>query len=147
MDHGVWLEDLTDWLESFIWQWFCTLTLRPSVSSLQAARRLQRWASELGDACGTTDFGWIAVPENGRTGFHFHYHVLVGGLKPGLGAAERLDSMRRWWHLAGDARIDDFKEGVGGVRYIVKGLTPQNFQSVELHLASNSKSKIKGMKA
>jgi hypothetical protein len=44
--------------------------------------------------------------------------------------------MKRWWHLAGDAQVDDFKPGVGGVRYIAKTLTLQNFEGVEFHLAT-----------
>jgi hypothetical protein len=136
MDGGQWLEEFSGWLEGFAWQWFATLTFRPGLSPAQARWRLIRWADELRDALGTEDFQWLGVPEQGSTGLHFHYHVLIGGLNPGCGAAERLCWMKRWDKLAGDARITDFKPDCGGVRYVLKAVRPEDFDEVEFHLAT-----------
>lgn len=133
---GEWLSELTDWLECFPWQWFVTLTFRPGLSPAQARWRLLRWADELRDALGMSDFQWIGVPEDGSTGLHFHYHVLIAGLNPACGAAERLHWMRQWYKLAGDARIEDFKANCGGVRYVLKSVGPNDFDKVEFHLAT-----------
>jgi hypothetical protein len=136
MTDGEWLYELTEWLDGFSWRWFATLTFRPGLSPAQMRWRLLRWAEELGDALGTGEFEWIGVPERGSTGVHSHYHVLIAGLDPGCGAAERLYWMRRWYKFAGDARIEDFRANSGGVRYILKHLGPNDFDTIEIHLVS-----------
>ena len=138
MNGGEWLEELVTWLESFAWQWFVTLTFRPGLSPAQARWRLIRWAEELQQALGTSDFEWIGVPEHGSGGLNFHFHVLIGGLNPGCGAAERLCWMKRWYKLAGDARITDFKPDCGGVRYILKHIVPGDMDAIEFHLTTQT---------
>jgi|SRR5579862_49275 len=138
MDEGLWLDGLVDWLDRFPWQWFVTLTFRPGFTPAQARWRLLRWAEELRDSLGTGDFQWVGVPENGTTGLNFHYHVLVAGLDAEVGAAERLEWMRRWYKLAGDAQIEDFKPDSGGVRYVLKHVGPRDFDAIQFHLASRA---------
>jgi hypothetical protein len=138
MQNREWLDELVEWLEGYAWQWFVTLTSRPGLAEAQVRWRLLRWAEELGDTLGTRDFEWLGVPENGVTGLHFHYHVLVAGLKPDCGAEERLQFMRRWYKLAGDARIEDFKADSGGVRYILKHVGPEQFDDIEFHFATRT---------
>jgi hypothetical protein len=138
MEDGEWLDEMTEWLEIFPWQWFATLTSRPGLSQAQVRRRLLWWAEELGDALGTEKFEWLGVPEKGSTGMDFHYHVLVAGLDAEVGAAERLSWMRRWFKLAGDARIEDFKADSGGVRYILKHVKPQDVDDMEFHVVSQT---------
>jgi hypothetical protein len=136
MNREEWLSEMSDCLETFTWQWFATLTFRPGLSPAQARWRLLRWADELRDALGTAGFQWVGVPEDGSTGLNFHYHLLIAGLNPGCGAAERLCWMRRWYKLAGDARIEDFKADSGAARYILKAVRPEDFDKVEFHLAT-----------
>lgn len=136
MNGGEWLDALVDWLEGFAWQWFCTLTFRPGLSPAQARWRLRRWADELRNALGTTSFQWLGVPEDGSTGLNFHYHLLIAGLNPGCGAAERLCWMKKWHTLAGDARIEDFAANSGGVRYVLKHVVPGDLDAIEIHLAA-----------
>jgi hypothetical protein len=136
MNGGQWLEELANWLEQFPWQWFCTLTFRQGPSPARARWRLLRWADELRNALGTPGFQWVGVPEDGSTGLHFHFHVLIAGLNPGCGAAERLCWMRRWYKLAGDARIEDFEPNCGGVRYVLKHVVPDDMDAIEFHLAT-----------
>lgn len=138
MVNGEWLDEMVNWLEGFPWQWFVTLTTRPGLSEVQLRWRLLRWADELREALGTQDFEWIAVPERGVTGWNFHFHVLIGGLKPGCGAAERLEWMRRWYKIAGDAQIEDYQPDAGGVRYILKHVGPWEFDQIEFRLKSKA---------
>jgi hypothetical protein len=143
MKNGEWLEDLTDWLEAYPWLWFCTLTSRPGLSAAQMRWRLLRWSEALQEDLGTKDFQWIGVPESGTSGFNFHFHVLIAGLRQGCGATERLEFMRRWYKLAGDAQIEDFRAGSGGVRYVLKSVGPNNVDKIEFHLAAPAPTEAK----
>ena len=138
MNQGQWLDEMVDWLESFAWKWFCSLTFRPGLSEAQARWRLQRWIEELCEELGTSDFQWIGIPELGRTGADLHFHLLIAGLCE-WHAPERLAWMRRWWKFAGDARIDVYKPGVGGVRYVLKNVGPDDMDKIEFHLASRTR--------
>jgi hypothetical protein len=141
---GEWLDGLVGWLEGFSWMWFATLTSRPGLSQAKLRWRLLRWAAELREALGTPDFEWIGVPESGVTGLNCHFHVLVGGLVAGCGAAERLEWMRRWYRLAGNAQIEDFRPGSGGVRYILKHVKG-DLDSIEWHLCSQTSAERGGV--
>jgi hypothetical protein len=137
MDKNAWINEMVNWLEGFPWCWFCTLTFRPGLSPAQARWRLRKWADALRDDLGTLEFQWIGVHEHGRTGFDFHYHVLVAGLRE-RHAPQRVDWMRRWSKIGGDALIDAYKPDAGGVRYILKHIGPQDMDDVEMHLNSRT---------
>lgn len=138
MNDGQWRDEMESWLDEFPWLWFCTLTFRPGLSESHSRWRLRKWADELRAALGTEDFEWIGIPETGRTGLDFHFHVLVGGLND-WHAPERQEFMRRWWKLAGDARIDVYKPGVGGVRYVLKNVGPDDMDKIEFHLVPRTR--------
>ena len=138
MNEQEWRDEMENWLESFAWKWFCSLTFRPGLSPAQAHWRLNKWADELRAALGTTDFEWLAVPELGRTGEDFHFHVLIGGLCD-WHAPERQEFMHRWNKLAGDALITVFKPGIGGVRYVLKDIGPDDMDKIEFHLVSRTR--------
>jgi hypothetical protein len=110
-------------LEDYPWLWFCSLTFRPGLKQFQAEGRLLRWLGELDAALGAPNFGYFAVLEYGRTGMDLHYHVLVKGLTRSH-FDEKLEWMRRWHELAGDALITPFNPDAGGVAYILKNLDP-----------------------
>jgi len=133
MNREQWLDEFVEWLEAFPWCWFCSLTFRPGLSAAQARWRLRKWTDALRDELGTPNFEWIAVPEHGHTGLDFHYHALIAGLRE-YHATQRLEWMRRWHKIGGDARIDTFKPDVGGVRYLLKNVGPQDTDALELHL-------------
>jgi hypothetical protein len=135
MNRQEWLDEFVRWLEGFPWLWFCSLTFRPGLSPAAARWRLRKWMDALREALGTRDFQWVAVPERGRTGLDFHYHVLVGGLRDWQ-AGERVEWMRRWYKFCGDARIDVYNPDAGGVRYILKFVGPEDMDSLEIHLKS-----------
>jgi hypothetical protein len=128
-----WLDEFVAWLEGFPWCWFCSLTFCPGLSPAQARWRLRKWADALRDALGTSDFQWIAVPEHGRTGMDFHYHVLIAGLRE-CHAPQRVEWMRRSGKIGGDALIDTYKSDARGVRYILKHVNPNDMDNLELHL-------------
>jgi hypothetical protein len=135
MDRTQWVNEMTMWLQGFPWQWFATLTFRPGFSEGQARWRLRRWAGDLRDALGTEEFEWFGVPESGRTGLDFHFHVLIAGLTR-WHSPEQVAWMRRWGKLAGDARISIFKKDAGGIEYILKHARPENADALEIHLTS-----------
>jgi hypothetical protein len=130
-----WINQLVSWLEEFSWQWFTTLTVRPGFSFRQAYGRVLQWAEELSDTLGTRDVRWICFPENGMTtGSNLHFHLVIGGLRKGCGAAERAAWMRYWSKLAGDAQIEDHKPGAEGVRYVLDQIEPRDVSHLELHV-------------
>lgn len=138
MNEQEWRDEMASWWEGFPWKWFCSLTFRPGLSESQARWRLRRWTDELRDALGNENFEWIGIPETGRTGTDFHFHVLVGGLND-WHANERLEWMRRWHKLSGEARIDIYDPNLFGIRYILKYLEPNDTDSIEFHLASRTR--------
>jgi hypothetical protein len=133
-----WKRGMAAWLEEFSWQWFCSFTFRPYYTVGQRKARMRIWVGELKASLGTENFGWIAVPEWGRTGQDFHYHVLVTGLRD-WSADNRLRWMKRWRELAGDALITVFHEGAGGIEYILKHAGPSTMDQIEFELSDGSR--------
>jgi hypothetical protein len=138
MNKEEWRDEMANWWDEFPWLWFCILTFRPGLTESQSRWRLHKWAGELCAALGNKNFEWVAVPETGRTGLDFHFHVLVGGLND-WHADERLNWMRHWNKLAGDALITVFKPGIGGVRYVLKHIGPGDMDKIEFHLVSRTR--------
>ena len=133
-----WREEMTTWLEEYPWQWFGSLTFRPYFTIGQRKARLRRWKDALKSELGTTDFDFIGIPELGKTGDDYHYHSLVGGLSA-WHAAERLDWMKRWGRLSGDARIETYQPNKGGMAYVLKNVGPEDFDEIELDLSSHTR--------
>lgn len=132
-----WRNKFADWLASYPWQWFCTMTFLPGSTEHKARWRLRTWVNELQQSLGTKDFEWLAVPEWGRTQFDFHFHLLVGGMRR-WHAKERLEWMRRWNQFSGDALITLFSPTAGGINYMLKRVTPNDMDRIELHLHSHT---------
>jgi len=126
-----WKVSIINWLEGFRWQLFCSLTFRPGLLERHAAWRLRRWIEDFGRAAGTTAFEWIAVPGLGRSEFHFY--VLIGGL-------ERHHSdyhaafVGRWNRANGDARIDFYKPDIGGLRHMLRTISPREIDRIQMDL-------------
>jgi hypothetical protein len=137
MDNEQWRDEFAAWLENFPWQWFCSLTFRPGFSQSQARWRLRKWVGMLRSELGTTNFGFVAVPEFGTTLLNFHFHLLMVGLRQWR-TPERLEWMRRWHKLAGNALITEFKPCVGGIRYVLKTIGPDDMDDIEFDLTSST---------
>lgn len=137
MQNGDVMDQMVGWLEGFAWTWFVTLTFRPIFTEAQARYRMLKWCEELDRELGTGDFEFVGVPEYGAGG-QFHYHLLIGGLRLGIGAEQRLEWGAKWWKLAGDARIDDYRPGIGGIRYILKYVDPDDMDEIEFHLCAHT---------
>ncbi len=137
MQKDEWMAEFSNWLGSFPWRWFASLTFRPGISAAQRRWRLRLWMEQLQAELGDENFQWFGVPENGRTGQNVHYHTLIGGLR-GWHARERLRWMKKWNRLCGDALITPFNPAVGGVRYILKHVQPNDMDDLELHINSHT---------
>jgi hypothetical protein len=133
-----WAREVSNWLGTFPWKWFATLTFRPGFSAAQRRWRLRLWIRELQAELGNENFQWFGVPENGRTGQDRHYHILVGGLRD-WHAGKRLRWMKRWNRLCGDALIAKFNPDAGGINYILKNVGPNDVDSLELHLNAHTR--------
>jgi hypothetical protein len=131
-------KELTLWLEEYPWQWLCSLTFRPYFRLGQRKARMRKWMEELKEELGTSDFSIVAVPELGTTGDDYHFHALVGGLSAWY-AAERLDWMKRWRRLSGDARIDPYQPNKGGIAYVLKNVGPDDFDEIEFDLSPHTR--------
>jgi hypothetical protein len=137
MEANTWRKDLENWLDGFAWLWFCSMTFRPGLKPKQARWRLDIWLETLRNDLGTADFSFVAVREFGKTGQDLHYHLLIKGLRRSH-YDERLDFMRRWSKLAGDARIDPYKPGTGGIAYILKDLDQSRPEDLEFNLCPDN---------
>jgi hypothetical protein len=135
MKRDEWMNEFSNWLRTFQWLWFATLTFRPSFSAAQRRWRLRLWVSELQAELGTEDFQWFGVPEDGCTGQDRHYHILVGGLR-NWHAGKRLRWMKRWNRLCGDALIAKFNPNAGGISYVLKNVGPNDIDKLEFHINS-----------
>lgn len=131
MGKDEWKVSIVNWLEGFPWQLFCSLTFRPGLLERHAGWRLRRWIEDCERVAGTTAFEWIAVPELGRSEFHFD--VLIGGLEQHH-ADYHAAFAARWNRANGDARIDFYKPGVGGVRHMLRTISPREIDRIQMDL-------------
>jgi hypothetical protein len=107
-----------EWLSSFRWQLFATLTFRRFPSSSRANRIFRLWTDEMRSAVGTSSFRWFRVTEYGSSGTNLHYHAFIGGLRD----ATKWPWLFRWEELAGEADIFYFSPAGGAVQYSLKTL-------------------------
>jgi hypothetical protein len=106
------------WLESFDWDWYCTLKVISGIPSDRRAKQLfNRWISDLRRAEGGNDFRWFCVLERGISGGNLHFHALVGGV-----SNRRSLWARKWNDLGGDALITSFDAGKKGALYLLKSM-------------------------
>jgi hypothetical protein len=82
---------------------------------------------------GTKEFGWVAVREHGHTGQDLHYHALVTGLTD-WHAPERLKWIQCWNKIGGDAQVDVYRRGKGGIQYILKDADPNDPDALEIEI-------------
>jgi hypothetical protein len=126
-----------EWLETFAWQWFCTLTFRGYASAWRADRCFDKWISELRAAEGTPGFGWYRVTEMGATGQDLHFHAFIAGLRNRY-LAERMEWMKRWIELAGSADITTYSPGKGGPAYVLKCLNPDHESQIRFEISPDT---------
>jgi hypothetical protein len=138
MEVEKWRKDMERWLKGFPWLWFGSMTFRPGLKPGATYWRLHIWLDELQKSLGTGDFGYFAVREFGKTGQDLHFHVLIMGLKASH-YDERLEWMRRWSKLAGDAQINPYSTKAGGIAYILKNVDPQDPDAIDFKLSSDTR--------
>ena len=132
-----------DFLGTFHWEWFCTLTFREATHPEAAYKKFGLWVGELNDSIfgnnwrtrAWADGGlhWVCALEWQRRGV-LHFHALLGGrralgesgVNDDLYRADRMVWARRWGQLAGFAKLDmisDQDRAVCGYvsKYVAKG--------------------------
>ena len=113
--------EYASWLGDYRWEWFCTLTLREGIGRKAAIRKLKFWIEELEEREGGK-ITWFRVAERGEEGGHFHFHVIVGGVRrTPIAIAECL-----WERWAGSADIDEYDYERNGIGYMLKQLEEGN---------------------
>ena len=126
-----------DWIGSFDWDWFCTLTLRPGLKYKSAVRQFSAWCQSL-EALAGREIYWIRVTERGRSLGALHFHVLVAeSSSVSIVRAEQL-----WGRLAGDAQINVFDEGRGGVAYVLKSISDRPDYDFDAKLPYQSRNRM-----
>lgn len=136
------MEGYVELLQRFKWNFFGTLLFSiPDISPRRANRVFHQWISEMKNEDGTKKFRWFRVTERGAFGDHFHFHILVGGLKEG----SRLPWLVRWEQLAGHAVLTYHRRSGGATRYILKTLRPGHDFEIDFDLSrADSKKKSSG---
>ena len=112
-----------DWLASFRWRWFLTLTFREPTTSRQALRAFDKWINEVQRYEATPNFRYVRVLQFGAYGENLHFHVLLGGLRPRCRV--RL-IVRRWYLIAGWPEVTRFRPDRAAFHYILRDLRPDS---------------------
>ena len=115
-----WIRVLGDWLSTFHWQAYLTLTFRYAVSPEYAIEMVKVWLGGLGPQV----YAYMTV-ERGDEGLRTHVHLLLGGLasaKSATGLHLRLLNIkrasRRWSH--GDVNAQEYDPRRGACWYVAK---------------------------
>lgn len=111
-----------DWLSTFPWQAWCTLTFKEEwpdgtvftptqASATRAFGRFTRWLRK--DSPG---LGWFCAHEVGSLG-RLHLHALLGGMEPYTSRR----ALWKWWHdRYGRAQILPYDRERGAAYYLTK---------------------------
>jgi hypothetical protein len=109
-----------DWLSSFSWDWFVTLTFAVDVHPEQARKRFLRWLDAVEHhplrPAGIALI-WVRADEQQRRQV-IHSHALLAcvGNVPIIGASTIWQRIGGGW-----AHIRPYQAGLGGAHYIAKG--------------------------
>ena len=109
-----------DWLASFTWNYFVTLTFSYEPSSEFAICEFRRWIRRL-EQRAQHGFTWFCATERGG-GDLLHFHVLLSGLS-------RLSptAIKAAWR-SGRAHIVAYDQSKRATQYITKGLGSENLE-------------------
>lgn len=108
-----------DWLATYPWQAWCTLTFREERTHASATRgfgSFTRWLRK--DSPG---LGWFCAHEVGSFG-RLHLHALLGGMEP---YTSRKALWKRWHDRFGRAQILPYDPGRGAAYYVAKYVTKE----------------------
>jgi hypothetical protein len=133
MNREVLIEGYASWLSQFSWNWFATLTFRGYPPTSKANRLFDQWIREVEQNDGGNGFRWVKVAERGANGDNLHFHILVGGLRTG----RALPWVSRWNGIAGEAQIESFNPDKNALRYMLKGIDPDEDFDIDIHLPVN----------
>ncbi len=99
------------WLQTFRWDFFVTGTLEQPVTASTLQRVVTKWLAAYPEA-----YAAVGV-QRGPFAKKNHVHLLIGGIRAG-GLAET--HLRGSWVKNGHVKIEGFKGGIGGTRYLVE---------------------------
>jgi len=121
-----------NYLASYPWQWFVTLTFKDEIHPESARKKFGRWIDYVNrQAYGsryrkrTKGVFWALASEPQKRGV-LHYHVLVGDVEDLNNRVSRGDARNRWYDIEGIGRVDPITHRMGAVtnyvsKYIAKG--------------------------
>lgn len=117
------IQAYSDWISSYQWDWFFTLTFREKPSRLKALATFRRWIGFVQESFGAADFRWVRVLQFGAGGDNIHFHVLLGGVKPD----ENISRIaKRWAQVAGWVEPTRFRPDEKAFQYILRFLRPDS---------------------
>lgn len=109
-----------EWLGSFDWDAWCTLTFREPYSADAADRAFRRWAQWIEKE--NPRFGYFVGHELGGIGGRLHLHALLGGLEEGC---SRRALWKRWHDKHGRAQLLPYDREKGAAFYVSKYVTKE----------------------
>jgi hypothetical protein len=108
---------LGQWLGTFPWDWYATMTFAEPVHPEQAVKRWDRWVRDL-ERRQAHRVRWARALEYQKRGV-IHYHALVWF--GGASQAHRLTAMDQWVLIGGGfARIVTYDPHLGATHYLGK---------------------------
>lgn len=104
-----------NWLLSFHWSWYVTMTFAIPMTRARAERAAVAWVEDLGELARSA-YAYVAT-ERGEAGELIHLHSLIGGNRNEL--AMKVGA-KTWEKRHGEIHWDRFRPGGGACRYLMK---------------------------
>lgn len=117
-----------EWLETYAWDWACTLNFRFGIRRKSAGRLWREWIKWLEEIEGNS-ISWARMVEEGDTSGRLHFHGVVAGIR----STTRLRAECMWESMAGDAEINQY-ESVGWLWYMLKEMEATEDYDFDLEL-------------
>ena len=102
------------YLNTFPWDWFATLTFSKRISTRIAFKMFNKWKIMLKKAVGNKIFYFMVIEKPRFKGDNVHFHIFMNGVK-----AENPDVWKqRWLEIAGVSDIKPYDNTQGATYYI-----------------------------
>jgi hypothetical protein len=103
-----------DWLNTYEWNWACSLNFRNGIRRKSANRLWREWIIRLEEIEGHR-LSWARMAEVGEISGKLHFHGVVAGLR----RAWPIEAESLWLSMAGDAVVDVMHSD-GWIEYMLK---------------------------
>ncbi len=102
-----------EYLNSFKWHWFFTLTFDKEISICMAYKKFYRWKNQIKSAVGHRIF-YFLIPETTYKGDNIHFHGFMNGVED-----EKPYIWKQKWHsMAGISDIKPYDYTMGASYYL-----------------------------